>query len=55
MKENLQVTIKRVGAKYKKAPMPLRIKIGEILEGKIKLNLLEEKNNDKSRIKRKIL
>ncbi|WP_258017512.1 MULTISPECIES: hypothetical protein [Clostridium] len=42
MKEDLQATIKKVGAKYKNAPMPLRIKIGKILEGKIKLNLLEE-------------
>ncbi|APH16964.1 hypothetical protein NPD5_2140 [Clostridium sporogenes] len=42
MKEDLQATIKKVGAKYKNAPMSLRIKIGKILEGKIKLSLLEE-------------
>lgn len=38
MKEDLQTRIKKIGAKYKNAPMPLRIKIGKILEGKIKLN-----------------
>ncbi|CDI50310.1 hypothetical protein [Clostridium tetani] len=45
MKDNLQATIKRVGEKYKTASKPLRIKIGEILEGKIKLNYRGNKNN----------
>lgn len=41
MKEDLKSTIKRVGNKYKEAPRPLRITIGKILEGKIKLTINE--------------
>ncbi|WP_156939973.1 hypothetical protein [Clostridium lundense] len=47
MKEDLKVVIRRVGDKYKNAPKPLKITIGQILEGKIKLSNREtsyEKN-----------
>lgn len=38
MKEDLKVVIRRVGDKYKNAPKPLKVTIGQILEGKIKLS-----------------
>ncbi|WP_180963996.1 hypothetical protein [Haloimpatiens massiliensis] len=44
MKEDLQATIKKVGDKYKTAPKQLKITIGEILAGKIKLKIQEESN-----------
>lgn len=37
MKPTLQEIILRVAAKYSQAPKALRVTIGEILEGKIKI------------------
>lgn len=44
MSDNIQAAIKRVGNKYKTAPKQLKITIGEILAGKIKLKIQEESN-----------
>ncbi|MDU1442074.1 hypothetical protein HF847_00905 [Clostridium cochlearium] len=46
MKNNAEVVIRRVGEKYMTGSKPLRIKIGEILEGKIKLNYRGNKDNE---------
>lgn len=48
MSDNIKATIKRVGDKYKTAPKQLKITIGEILAGKIKLqeSINREVNNE---------
>lgn len=42
-KEDLKHLIIRVGKKYEQAPRLLRVTIGEILEGKVKLNYKRNK------------
>lgn len=46
MSKTLEATIKRVGEKYKAAPKPLRLIIGQILSGKIKLKIQGGKANE---------
>lgn len=46
MSDKVKSTIKRVGDKYKEAPRTLRITIGQILEGKVKLKMLGGKSNE---------
>ncbi|KYH30736.1 hypothetical protein CLTEP_25020 [Clostridium tepidiprofundi DSM 19306] len=38
MKENIQSLVRRVGEKYQQSPKELRIFIGKVLEGTIKLS-----------------
>lgn len=37
MKNNLKVIIKRVGKKYKESPKSLKVIVGQVLDGTIKL------------------
>lgn len=48
MSDTVQIIIKRVGDKYKAAPKQLKITIGEILAGKIKLqeSINREENHE---------
>ncbi|MDR3594926.1 hypothetical protein [Clostridium sp.] len=43
-KEELEVVILRIGNKYLKAPIRLRITIGRVIEGNIKLKKGDEHN-----------
>lgn len=42
-KEELEVSVLKIGDKYLKAPMRLRITIGQVIEGKKILNYSKEK------------
>lgn len=48
MGKNLEAVIKRVGMKYLEASKPLRITVGEILEGKINAKVQGGKSNEQS-------
>jgi len=45
--DRLKHLVTIVGKKYVQAPMPLKITIGEILEGKVKLNCKRNKKSDR--------